>query len=182
MIAVSTGGPRALATVVPSLPAELGLGGVIVQHMPEGFTTSLASRLDRASRLSVREARDGDQLDPTCLLVAPGGSHLRLDQDAVAFLSDSEPIGGLRPRADLTIEDAARLFGERLLLVVLTGMGSDGLVGARAVRAAGGRVVAEAEQTCTVYGMPRAVIEAGLTDEVAPLEEMAELIAAEAGA
>ncbi|HYF27522.1 MAG TPA: chemotaxis protein CheB, partial [Baekduia sp.] len=174
----STGGPRALAAVVPSLPAPLGAGGLIVQHMPEGFTASLAARLDAAGSLNVREAADGERLDPRSLLVAPGGRHLRVERDGSVRLTDTEPIGALRPRADLTIADAAKHFGERLLLVVMTGMGADGRAGAAEVRRHGGRVLVEAEATCTVYGMPRAVVEAGLADEVLPLHELAEAICA----
>ncbi len=177
-IACSTGGPKALAELVPQLPAPLGAGGFIVQHMPAGFTASLAGRLDRDSRLTVREAAGGEQLDPRTLLMAPGGSHLRLEGPR-ARLSDEAPIGALRPRADLTIVDAARAFGARLVLVVLTGMGKDGLDGAREVRRHGGRVLCEAESTCTVYGMPRAVVEAGLADVVAPIHELPAAIAAE---
>src|SRR4051812_40424933 len=132
VIACSTGGPRALAELLPKLPSPLGNGGLIVQHMPAGFTASLAQRLDRASALSVREAAAGATLEPGTLLIAPGGSHLRLSEQGVAELSDEPAIGGLRPRADLTIADAARLYKDRLLLVVLTGMGKDGLDGARA--------------------------------------------------
>jgi two-component system chemotaxis response regulator CheB len=179
VIASSTGGPRALGTLVPQLPAQLGAGGLLVQHMPPGFTASLASRLDGASALNVREARTGDVLTPGSLLVAPGGSHLRLSDDRRLRLADDAPEGGLRPRADFTISDAARLFGRRVLLVVLTGMGKDGLEGAVAVKAAGGRVLAEAESTCTVYGMPRAVAEAGLADAVLPLDQLADAIAKE---
>jgi len=182
LIACSTGGPRALAAVVPALPSPLGSGTLIVQHMPPGFTGSLASRLDRDSRLSVREATGGEALRPGTALLAPGGSHLRLDAQRVVRLSDSPPIGALRPRADLTIADAAGLFGPDLLLVVLTGMGKDGLDGARAVRAKGGRILVEAEDTCTVYGMPRAIAEAGLADAVLPLHELPNAIAQEAGA
>jgi two-component system, chemotaxis family, protein-glutamate methylesterase/glutaminase len=182
VIAASTGGPRALAHMLPALPARLGEGTLIVQHMPAGFTGSLAARLDRMSPLHVREAVLGDQLEPGTALVAPGGSHLRLDGARHARLTDEAPIGGLRPRADLTIADVAAAWGERTLLVVLTGMGRDGAQGARAVRAAGGRVICEAAETCTVYGMPRAVIEDGLADLVLPLGELAEAIAAEAGA
>jgi two-component system chemotaxis response regulator CheB len=182
VIACSTGGPRALAAVVPALPAPLGVGALIVQHMPPGFTGSLASRLDRDSRLTVREARGGDAIRPGTALLAPGGSHLRLDAQRVVRLSDSPPIGALRPRADLTIADAADLFGSDLLLVVLTGMGKDGLDGARAVRAKGGRILVEAEDTCTVYGMPRAIAEAGLADAVLPIHELPHAIAQEAGA
>jgi two-component system chemotaxis response regulator CheB len=181
-IASSTGGPAALARLVPQLPAPLGAGTVIVQHMPAGFTTSLAARLDRASNLHVVEAKAGDAVAPGTALVGPGGLHLRLDGERRAVLTDDEPIGGLRPRADLAIEDAARLFGRRLLLVVLTGMGNDGVKGARAVRAHGGRVLIQEESTCTVYGMPRAVAEAGLADAVHGLDELPAAIVREAKA
>jgi two-component system, chemotaxis family, protein-glutamate methylesterase/glutaminase len=180
-IASSTGGPAALARLVPQLPERLGAGTVIVQHMPAGFTTSLAARLDRASKLTVVEAGAGDALAPDKVLLGPGGLHLRLDAERRAVLSDDEPIGGLRPRADLAIEDAAGLFGRRLLLVVLTGMGNDGLAGARAVRAHGGRVLVQEESTCTVYGMPRAVAEAGLADAVHGLDELPAAIVREVG-
>jgi two-component system chemotaxis response regulator CheB len=171
-IASSTGGPAALARLVPRLPGRLGAGTVIVQHMPAGFTTSLAARLDRASRLHVVEAAAGETLAPGKVVLGPGGVHLRLDAERRVVLSDAEPIGGLRPRADLAIEDAARLFGGRLLLVVLTGMGNDGVRGAEAVRAHGGRVLVQEESTCTVYGMPRAVAEAGLADGVHGLDDL----------
>jgi len=185
LIATSTGGPRALAELIPALPSPLGAGGMIVQHMPAGFTASLAQRLDRSSKLNVVEAAGGEALEPDTLILAAGGSHLRLADDGGGGrvrLSDEAAIGGLRPRADLTIADAARLYGDRLLLVVMTGMGKDGLEGAREVRARGGRVIAEAESSCTVYGMPRAIVEADLADVVVPLSELAEAIAAETGA
>lgn len=179
LIATSTGGPRALATVVPQLPSPLGLGTMIVQHMPAGFTASLAARLDRGSPLNVREAQGGESWDPSVALVAPGGRHLRLGAGGQTTLSDEAPLGGLRPRADLLIEDAAAKWGDRLTLVVLTGMGNDGLRGAKEVRRRGGRILVEAEQTCTVYGMPRAIVEANLADEIFPLDQMAAAIAAE---
>jgi two-component system chemotaxis response regulator CheB len=181
-IASSTGGPAALARLVPQLPERLGAGAVIVQHMPAGFTASLAARLDKASKLEVVEAKAGDALAPDKALLGPGGLHLRLDSERRAVLSEDAPIGGLRPRADLAIEDAAKLFGRRLLLVVLTGMGNDGVAGARAVRAHGGRVLIQEESTCTVYGMPRAVAEAGLADAVFGLDELPAAIAREVGA
>jgi two-component system, chemotaxis family, protein-glutamate methylesterase/glutaminase len=180
VIASSTGGPAALARLVPQLPSPLGAGAVIVQHMPAGFTASLAARLDRASALTVAEAVAGDAPAPDRILLAPGGLHLRLDAQRRAVLSDDDPVGGLRPRADLAIADAARLFGRRLLLVVLTGMGNDGVEGAKAVRAHGGRVLIQEESTCTVYGMPRAVAEAGLADAVHGLDELPAAIAREA--
>jgi len=181
LIAISTGGPKALAALLPQLPSPLGLGTMIVQHMPAGFTASLADRLNRASKLTVKEAAGAEMLNPGVVLLAPGGRHLRMDDAGRTQLSDDDPVGGLRPRADLTIEDAARRHGDRLLLVVMTGMGQDGLRGAQAVRRHGGRVLAEAEETCTVYGMPRAVAEAGLVDRVEPLHALADAIAEEAG-
>jgi two-component system, chemotaxis family, protein-glutamate methylesterase/glutaminase len=181
VIACSTGGPKALGDLIPQLPAQLGAGVVIVQHMPAGFTASLASRLDAASPLNVVEATGGELVAPGTALLAPGGSHLRLDPTRLARLSDDAPVGGLKPRADFTIADAAGVYGSRMVLVVLTGMGRDGLEGARAVKAAGGRVLVEAESTCTVYGMPRAIADAGLADEILPLDELADAIVREAG-
>jgi two-component system chemotaxis response regulator CheB len=181
VIACSTGGPRALADLIPRLPGRLGAGTVIVQHMPAGFTSSLAQRLDRASALTVTEAVEGDELAPGRVLLAPGGYHLHIDSRRIARLGQEPAVGGLRPRADLTIKDAARLFGQRMVLVVLTGMGADGLEGAREVRRRGGRVLVEAESTCTVYGMPRAVAEADLAHTILPLDELPDAIAAEAG-
>jgi two-component system chemotaxis response regulator CheB len=180
VIATSTGGPRALAALLPNLPGSLGMGTLIVQHMPAGFTASLAARLDKSSRLRVKEAMGGEILDPRTALIAPGGHHLRLSGEGRATLTDEPEIGGLRPRADLTIQDAAEIYGERLLLAVLTGMGADGLHGAEAVKRHGGRVIVESEQTCTVYGMPRSVVEAGLADHVVPLHEMPDAIVEEA--
>lgn len=182
VIATSTGGPKALAELVPGLPGRLGVGTLIVQHMPPGFTKSLAARLDGNSKLNIREAEGGELLDPGVALIAPGGKHLRLGPDGRTNLTEEPEIGSLRPRADLTIEDAAKVFGERTLLVVMTGMGNDGLAGAREVKNRGGRILVEAESTCTVYGMPRAVNDAKLADEVLPLNELAQAIAEEAAA
>ncbi len=182
VIATSTGGPKALAALMPKLPAPLGVGTLIVQHMPPGFTKSLAARLDQASGLDIREADGGETLNPRVALLAPGGKHMRVATGGRVSLTDEPEIGSLRPRADLTISDAARVFGERTLLVVMTGMGNDGLAGAEEVRRRGGRILVEAESTCTVYGMPRAVEEAKLADEVLPLHELADAIAQEAAA
>jgi two-component system chemotaxis response regulator CheB len=173
VIATSTGGPRALAALVPQLPSPIGIGTLIVQHMPAGFTGSLAARLDRNSELSVREAVGGERLEPHTALLAPGGRHLRLSRDGRTSITEEPAVGGLRPRADLLIEDAARVYGERLLLVVMTGMGNDGLQGASVVRTHGGQVLVEAQETCTVYGMPRAIVDRGLADEVLPLGQLA---------
>jgi two-component system chemotaxis response regulator CheB len=182
LIATSTGGPRALASLVPKLPAPLGAGTLIVQHMPAGFTGSLAARLDASSALNVCEATGGETIDARTALLAPGGRHLRLAGDGRPVLTDEPAVGGLRPRADLLIEDAARVYGDRIVLVVLTGMGSDGLSGAHEVHRRGGRILVESEETCTVFGMPRAIADAGLADDVLDLGSLAEAIANEAGA
>jgi two-component system chemotaxis response regulator CheB len=148
--------------------------------MPPGFTAPLAARLDKASALHVREAATGDIVTSDEVLIAPGGSHMHvLAGGRIRLRGDEAPIGGLRPRADLTIVDAARHFGRRLLLVVLTGMGKDGLDGAHAVKLAGGRILVEAESTCSVYGMPRAVSEAHLADGELPLHDLPQAIASE---
>ncbi len=172
IIATSTGGPRALHSVVPHLPSPLGSGVLIVQHMPAGFTKPLAAQLDERSNLVVREADGVDAIRPDTALVAPGGSHLEVTERGRVRLSQAPPIGALRPRADVTIESAALHYGSRITLIVLTGMGEDGLAGARAVRAAGGTILVEDETTCVVWGMPRSVEEAGLADSVVPLGAM----------
>jgi two-component system chemotaxis response regulator CheB len=181
VIATSTGGPRALAQLMPKLPSPLGAGVLIVQHMPPGFTGSLAQRLDRDSALRVVEAQGGEALAPGTALLAPGGSHLHLAGAHAVRLGDGDPVGGLRPRADLTIQDVVDRHGKDVVLVVLTGMGNDGLAGARAVKAAGGRILVEAEETCAVYGMPRVIADAGLADVVLPLGDLPGAIVREVG-
>jgi two-component system chemotaxis response regulator CheB len=171
VIASSTGGPQALASLVPSLPSPCGAGVVIVQHMPAGFTRQLAQRLDAGSALTVREAEDGDRIDPRTALIAPGGWHLRIAHGVVK-LSAEPPVGGLRPRADITIRDAARDWADRVVLMVLTGMGSDGLEGARVAVPRGATVLSQSERSCVVYGMPRSVEVAGLSDVVVGLDGM----------
>ncbi len=172
IIATSTGGPRALHTVVPHLPAPLGAGVLIVQHMPVGFTRALAAQLDSESALEVREAAPVEDIRPGVALLAPGGSHLEVASRGRTRLSSAPPIGALRPRADVTIVSAVRHYGGRVTLAVLTGMGDDGLVGARAVKEAGGTVLIEDERTCVVWGMPRCIREAGLEDAIVPLDAM----------
>ncbi len=173
VIATSTGGPRALASLMPALPAELGAGVLIVQHMPEGFTEGLAARLDRESRISIREVGGREPIASGRALLAPGGRHLEVLRRGEVGLSDAPPIGALRPRADITLETAAKVYGDRLVVAVLTGMGNDGEAGCRAVKKAGGTVLVEDQNSCLVWGMPRAVQEAGLADAALPLEAMA---------
>ena len=169
VIACSTGGPRALAELVPALPSPLGAGTLIVQHMPPGLHR-LARRAPRpASRACTsREAAGGDPLEPGVALLAPGGTHLRLDGDRRVAARRRRRRSAACARAPTSRSPTPpRVWASASLLVVLTGMGSDGLEGARPCSAAGGRVLVEADVTCTVYGMPRAVAEAGLADVVA---------------
>jgi two-component system, chemotaxis family, protein-glutamate methylesterase/glutaminase len=178
VIGSSTGGPRALHEVVPRLRADLPVAYLIVQHMPAGFTRAMAERLDGESRLVVREAVEGDGLRAGLALVAPGGKHLRLDQRGLVHLAEDPPVNGVRPAIDVTLESAVTAFGGHVNAVILTGMGSDGTRSARALKAAGGRVMAEDESTCVVYGMPRSIVEAGLADAVVPLHSVAEEVTA----
>lgn len=173
VIAISTGGPSALERVIPRLPASFGAGVIVVQHMPKAFTGALAARLDGVSALEVREAVDGDVAEPGLVLVAPGDRHLTLDAMGRVRLTDSAPVNGCRPAADVTLQSAARVLGPRVAVMVMTGMGRDGALGSQAVKAAGGRVFAQDEATSVVYGMPKAVVERGLTEAVFPLEGIA---------
>jgi len=157
---------------VPHLPSRLAAGVLIVQHMPVGFTRALAAQLDAESKIEVREAGPVEDIHPGLALLAPGGSHLEVASRGRTRLSQAPPVGALRPRADVTIASAVRHYGSRVTLAVLTGMGDDGLAGARAVKEAGGMVLIEDERTCVVWGMPRSIKEAGLEDVVVPLDAM----------
>ena len=179
VIGTSTGGPAALQTVIPALPADLRVPVLVVQHMPIGFTRSLAERLDQRSDLMVREARDGEPLAPGRVLIAPAGRHLKLNrvQGEVRVHLDYEPMEALhRPSVDVLMQSAARAYGAAVLGVVLTGMGADGVEGLRSIKAAGGRTLAESEDTCVIYGMPKAAIEAGVVHRVAALDRIADEI------
>ncbi|MDI7247601.1 MAG: chemotaxis response regulator protein-glutamate methylesterase [Bacillota bacterium] len=173
VIGSSTGGPSALNQVLTALPADIGAGILVVQHMPAGFTRSLAARLDESSAIAVKEAEAGDRVVDGVALVAPGGHHMSITGEGEVALSTDPPRNGVRPSVDTTMESAARVYGDRLVGVVLTGMGRDGASGVAAIKAAGGRSIAEHESTCVIYGMPKAVIEQGLADVVVPLHEVA---------
>ena len=177
VIGCSTGGPRALAALVPELPAEAPTAYLIVQHMPAGFTRSLAERLDASGPIAVREAVAGDRLEGGTALVAPGDYHLRLSPSGAVELDQAARVHGVRPSVDVALESVSERFGSKTVAVILTGMGQDGAAGAAVVRQAGGYVLAEDESTCVVWGMPRAVVERGLAHRVAPLDGMAEAIA-----
>ncbi len=175
VIGVSTGGPNALAELVPALPASLAVPVFIVQHMPAVFTQMLAERLDRVAMVEVVEAADSEPVVAGRVYVAPGGRHMALRgsaSSAAIELTDNAPENSCRPSADVLFRSAARVYGSGVAGVVLTGMGSDGLRGCEAVRAAGGSVMVQDAKSSVVASMPLAVAEAGLANAVLPLEEI----------
>lgn len=177
VLGVSTGGPQALRQLVPRLPAEFPAPLAMVLHMPVGYTQMYAERLNEISALEVVEARDGDLVRPGVALLAPAGRHLsfvRQGDGSVRAHLDLRPFDTQhRPAVDVLFRSAADVYGARVLGVVMTGMGSDGVLGAAHIKAQGGRVITEAESSCVVYGMPRAVTEAGLSDQSFALHELA---------
>jgi two-component system, chemotaxis family, protein-glutamate methylesterase/glutaminase len=176
VIGCSTGGPGALHQIIPRLPADLPAGVVVVQHMPPGFTRSLAQRLDEISAIRVKEAEEGETVVVGQVLVAPGGQHLTVTQSGRTRLSLDPPLHGVRPAVDKTLESVLLRWGFRSVGVILTGMGYDGAKGMAALKKAGGRTIVEDVSTCVVYGMPRVVSEMGLADQILPVHEISEAI------
>ncbi|MCW2579045.1 MAG: cheB [Blastococcus sp.] len=180
VIGSSTGGPEALATILPQLPASLPVPVLVVQHMPPVFTRQFAQRLDRLCALRVVEAADGSPLHPGTVHLAPGDHHLVVRAGARGLftgLTQGPPENFCRPAVDPLLRSAVTAYGGAVLALVLTGMGADGRSGAGEVRAAGGTVLVQDQATSVVWGMPGAVHQAGLADEVLPLERVAEAIA-----
>lgn len=177
VIGISTGGPQGLKQLIPHLPADFPAPVAMVMHMPVGYTEMYARKLDELSQLEVREAHEGDLLRAGSALLAPAGRHLtfrRRDDGAVVAHLDSKPFETPhRPSVDVLFQSAAEVYGPRVLGVVMTGMGSDGRAGSAWIKAQGGLVYTESEETCVVYGMPSSVVEAGLSDRSVPLDRMA---------
>lgn len=185
-LACSTGGPKALQSVIPYLPKNLDAPMVLVQYMPPGFTKSMADRLNELSEISVKEAQEGDILEKGHVYVAPGGKHMEVvkmrDGSHRIALNDMPPIGGLRPCANIMFDSLTKTDYDEIICIVLTGMGADGTNGILSLnRKKPIHVIAQDAQTCVVYGMPRAIAEAGMVDEMVPLEQVAKTITKNVG-
>lgn len=180
LVGVSTGGPAALASLLPSLPGDLGAPVMIVQHMPALFTSPLAASLDRKSALRVSEAKDGTVAQPNCAYLAPGGMQMKLTAGAhgevVLRLADDPPENGCKPAVDYLFRSAALQFPGRSVAAILTGMGNDGTAGLRLLKRSGCFAIAQDEASCVVFGMPKEAIATGLIDTVAPLDRIASTI------
>lgn len=179
VIGISTGGPQALKVLIPQLPADFPVPVAIVLHMPVGYTELYAKKLDQLSPLHVKEAWEGDVIQAGTVYLAPAGRHLsfrKVGAQIVAHL-DVRPLDSPhRPAVDVLFQSAADAFGGRVLGVVMTGMGADGREGSAWIKARGGQIITESEPSCVVYGMPRSVVEAGLSDITASLERMFDVI------
>lgn len=185
-MACSTGGPKSLQQVIPLLPKNLDAPVVLVQHMPAGFTASLASRLNEMGDISVKEAADGDVLKNGWVYIAPGGQHLRIVKGTQGYavkLSNEPAIDGLRPCANIMYESLQQCGFDEIVCVVLTGMGADGTNGIKGLAANHKKihVIAQDEESCVVYGMPKAIAQTGLVDEVVSLSQVAEKITKNVG-
>jgi two-component system chemotaxis response regulator CheB len=176
VLGISTGGPQALKRLIPQLPANFPVPVLMVMHMPVGYTEMYAAKLNELSNLEVREAAEGDEVIPGRVLLAPAGRHLTVKRGSsgkIVTHLDAKPFGTLhRPSVDVMFQSAAEVYGNRILGVVMTGMGSDGKQGAAWIKSQGGLVFTEAESSCVVYGMPCVVVEAGLSDKTVALEDM----------
>jgi two-component system chemotaxis response regulator CheB len=175
-IGISTGGPNALQYLLSQIPGDFPATFVIVQHMPEGFTDMFARRLDECCALEVQEAKSGDLLVAGRVLICPGNRHMmvrRMPRGEMVVLSDTPPINGHRPSADVLFHSVAQEFGLTSVGIIMTGMGEDGAEGIGAIKASGGMTVAQSEETCVVSGMPRTAILKGFIHKVVPLDGLA---------
>ena len=178
-IGVSTGGPQAIQYLLSQWPADFPASVLIVQHMPEGFTSMFAKRLDETCAIKVKEAQTGDALLAGRVLIAPGNRHLkikRLPLGDMVLLTDEDRVNGHRPSADVLLQSAAQQFGKDVIGVLMTGMGDDGAEGLGAVQRAGGLTIAQSEESCVVYGMPKVAIERGYAGRVVSLDNLANVL------
>src|SRR6202790_1067639 len=181
-IGVSTGGPNALQYLFSQLPVEFSGSILVVQHMPDGFTELFAKRLDESCPIRVKEAQSGDLLVAGRALICPGNRHMKVKKfplGNVAILGEEAPVNGHRPSVDVLFRSVAEEFGPQAMAVLMTGMGEEGDVGIGEIRAAGGYTVAQSQQTCVVYGMPKAAIERGYVMRIADLQELPHILQAQ---
>lgn len=181
-IGVSTGGPNALHYLFSQLPVEFSGSILVVQHMPDGFTELFAKRLDETCPIRVKEAQSGDLLVAGRALICPGNRHMKVKKlplGNVAVLSEEAPVNGHRPSVDVLFHSIAKEFGPQAMAVLMTGMGEDGAVGLGQIRAAGGYTVAQSQETCVVFGMPKAAIERGYAMRIADLQELPHILQAQ---
>ncbi len=178
-IGASTGGPKAILDLMQTFPSYCDYTFLIIQHMPPGFTRSFAERLSWYSNIKIKEAEDGDFLIKGAGFVAPSGYHMMIEKALEGYcirLDETALVNYVRPAIDVTLTSLAEVFDGEIVVVILTGMGKDGLEGARKVKEKGGRIIAQDEASCVVYGMPRAVIEAKLADEILPVSKIPDKI------
>jgi len=178
-IGISTGGPAALSRMLPQLPADLGIPLLIVQHMPPKFTASLASDLNRICKFQVCEAQQDQEIEPNVAYIAPGGRHMkvaRVSGKVVAQIADDAPERNCRPSVDVLFRSISQVYRDQAAGLIMTGMGDDGLLGCKLMKRNGSTIVAQDKDSCVVYGMPRQIIDGGLADEIAPLEDLADVI------
>ena len=186
-LACSTGGPKALQSVIPYLPENLDAPMILVQHMPAGFTKSMADRLNEVSQIHVKEAEDGDVLKKGTVYIAPGGKHMEIKKSPdgshkIRLNDELPPIGGLKPCADITYDSLRTCGYDQIVCVVLTGMGADGTKGIKSLaKSKPVYVISQNAETCVVYGMPKSIAETGLVNEVVPLTQVAQTITKNVG-
>lgn len=176
VLGASTGGPKAITEVITKLPGNLGFPILIVQHMPKGFTKAFADRLNKNSKLTVVEGKDGDLIENNTVYIAPGGYHMEVNRERRLSMNQEPPIWGVRPAVDKLFISAAEVYKSKLASVILTGMGRDGAKGTEIIKGIGGITISEDESTCTIYGMPKAAYETGKVDEVIPLYKIPDKI------
>ncbi len=176
-IGASTGGPPALGMILQKFPKDIGFGVLIVQHMPKGFTATLAERFNGICAIRVKEAQDRDRIEPGVALIAPSGIHMKVRKGGGSVALDEEPANLIhRPSVDVLFQSVAENYGSRSMGVILTGMGSDGAKGLKSIKEKGAMTLAQDEATSVIFGMPRVAINSGVVDKVVPLTEVAEEI------
>lgn len=173
VIGASTGGPKAIEKLLKELPGDLGVAVLVVQHMPKGFTKSFAERLNKCCEIEVLEASDGIRIEKNKVYIAPGGYHMEVIKGGRIQLNEDASIWGVRPAVDKLFISISKVFKERIISVILTGMGKDGAKGIVTIKAAGGITISQDEKSSTIYGMPKVAYETGAVDYVLPLDEIA---------